>query len=334
MFYIPNIPYAVYLAIKAKSLLFFTTTNPVVKQSGNGSESKFETINLIPNKYKPKTKLLNCNNPILYYLESFRESQFSYPVILKPNLGFRGLLVKLVNSEKEFVEYVTNYGTVDLLLQEYIPYKNECGIFYYRLPNKAKGVVSSVTLKTFPTLTGDGFSTLKELIYKNERTKKYYELFAKVNASQINCILKKGEEKTLTVIGNHSKGTQFVNGNNLITKGLMEQIDAIMQQIPNWYYGRLDIKYNSFNELLKGENLKIIELNGIISEPTHIYDALTISYFNALKEIRKHWRILFEIAQLNRKVNHISTSSFSSFLKSLFTIKKQLKTLKKMKSTV
>ena len=62
MFYLPNIPYAAYLALRAKNLVFFSATNPAIKHSGNGSESKYATIELIPTAFKPTSIFIKAKN--------------------------------------------------------------------------------------------------------------------------------------------------------------------------------------------------------------------------------------------------------------------------------
>ncbi len=137
---------------------------------------------------------------------------------------------------------------------------------------------------------------------------------------------------TLSVIGNHSKGTQFINGNHLINDELEEFIDTICQQTQGWYYGRLDIKYNSYDKLLKGMDFKILEVNGIISEPTHIYDASykSASYFKALKSINSHWNIMGEIAQKLHKEQHIPYPSFMAYIKNMLWLRSHTRKLKKL----
>jgi len=65
MFYIPVVPYAFYLALKSRSFGFFSAVNPAIKGSGNGLESKYETVQLLPKKYKPTSIYIKIasNNP-------------------------------------------------------------------------------------------------------------------------------------------------------------------------------------------------------------------------------------------------------------------------------
>lgn len=88
----------------------------------------------------------------------------------------------------------------------------------------------------------------------------------------------------------------FFDGENFITEKLESTFNSILNAIPGFYYGRLDIRFNSFEELEKGENFSIIELNGVKSEPTHIYDP-KYSFWFGQKEIFKHQKIMVEIVK-------------------------------------
>lgn len=328
LFYLPNIPYAAYLAIRAKSFVFFSATNPAIKHSGNGSESKFSTIQLIPEEFRPVSILINPNNSIEDSLKDIEKNKLQFPLIMKPDIGFRGLLVKRIKTKNDLITYLKKHRKLHLIAQEYINYENECGILYHRIPTNSKGEITSITLKKYLTITGNGTSTLKELIQKHKRANLYLPLLKELHYKNFDVVLKNNEKKVLSVIGNHSKGTQFINGNHLITPELEFAVDQLFQQIPNWFYGRLDLKYNSIEELIQLKNFKIIEINGIISEPTHIYDPTNSTYFNALKDIRKHWKIVFKIATLNHHKNSIAYDSVKDFLGSLLQLRKYIQQIK------
>ncbi|MCF6181000.1 D-alanine--D-alanine ligase [Lutibacter sp.] len=333
MFYIPNVPYGIYLAIKSKSLTFFTATNPALNFAGNGTESKFDTIKLIPKKYRPTTLFIKKNKSINEVIKEINNLKLQYPLIIKPDIGFKGLLVKQIHAEIELKEYIKKNNCINLLIQEFVDYKNECGIFYHRLPTSKSGKITSITLKTFPFVKGDGKLNLKQLIENDKRAINYLDLYSNLHHNY-NTVLKKDEVKILNVLGNHCKGAEFKNGNYLISKDLELIFDDILKDIPKFYYGRLDIKYDTFEDLLNKENFKIIEINGIISEPTHIYDASKTSYFKALREIRKHWKIIYEISKSNHLNNQIQFNSPTDFLKSLWSLKKYMQLIKSKKLSV
>jgi predicted nucleic-acid-binding protein len=333
MFYIPVVPYALLLAIKSRSFGFFSAVNPAIEGSGNGLESKYETIQLLPEKYKPKTIFIKNESTFSNISPNLINENIDYPLIIKPDIGFRGLLVKKINSENELKDYISKYNSINLIIQEFIEYKNECGIFYYKLPNSKSGEITSITLKRYMTITGDGSTTLLQLILNDKRACRYTNLLSELNKDKLNTIPTKNKNIVLSMIGNHSKGTQFINGNNLISKELVNFFDKLNSEIPGWYYGRVDIKYNDFNELLKGENLKIIEINGVISEPTHIYDANNGTYFDALISIKNHWKIIYQIGVQNKKLKNSSFTNLKYFINLYFTYKKYLKKIRYLSSS-
>ena len=330
MFYWPNIPYSFYLAIKARNPVFFTATNPGIKNSGNGMESKYDTIKMIPEAYRPKTVFVKVGANFEETLKKIKSEKIEYPLIAKPDVGFRGILVQKIDSEIELKKYIEN-NPIAVIIQEFISYPKECGIFYYRLPNEKSGTITSITLKRFLTVTGDGSKTLSELIIEDERAYLYFDILKKIHSDKLDLIPKNKEEITLTVIGNHSKGTEFIDGNHLINQQLTKVIDTISQQIEGWFYGRLDIKYESMDKLLKGENFTILEINGIISEPTHIYDASKNSYFDAVRAIGKHWGIIYQIATTNHKKQGVAYAKTIPFCKEIIALRKYAKKLNKLR---
>ena len=324
MFYVPLIPYYLFSALKARRLIFFLTINPAIRYSGNGTESKFTTLSLVPLQYRPKTILIKPDIDFLILETKLKKAQITYPLIAKPDIGFRGYLVKKIDSPEILKDYLSK-NKIDILLQEYIDLKNECGILYHRVPGETKGKITSLTLKKFLTTKGDGRTKLSALIKSDKRAKLYYNLLENIHGNAMDKIPKKDEIIKLTVIGNHSKGTQFINGNDLITKELELMFDSISNNIKGWNYGRLDIKYDSFDKLLKGESFKILEINGIISEPTHIYDPSNASYLDALKSIKQHWKIMNRIAIVNHKRFSVPTPKILPYLKELLWLRRYSK---------
>lgn len=328
MFYIPNIPYAFAHGIVARNLVFYTAVNPGIKNSGIGSESKFKTLQLLPKKYIPKSVLHSEKQPVNTTLDALKKEKIGYPLIVKPDVGFRGLLVKKIETEKELITYLHKYP-VPIIIQEFLTHSNECGIFYYRHPNKSSGKVTSITLKEFLTIEGDGTSTVKELVLSDKRAFLYFDLIKDDPLIPWNSIPDKGQKMKLSSIGNHSKGTRFINGNHLINEKLEKSLDQLSHQVDGWFYGRLDVKYHSLEELYQGQ-FKILELNGILAEPTHIYDASQMTYWKALKTIRTHWKQLYKIAMYNHKHHDVAYRKTLPFLKEMFALKAYSNRLKKL----
>mgnify|MGYP000212229606 CR=1 FL=1 len=151
-----------------------------------------------------------------------------------------------------------------------------------------------------------------------------------IHQEKLSFIPQKGENIQLSVIGNHSKGTQFINGNHLISNKLEKTFDKFSRQIPGWFYGRIDLKYNNFYEVENGSDFKILEINGIISEPTHIYDTKNSTYLSALKSIRTHWKSLYEIAKTNHDEHKIPYKSSKEFISEIYELRAYTKKVKQL----
>lgn len=332
MFYVPLLPYAFYLAIKARSFGFFSAVNPSIEGSGNGLESKYKTLQLLPQKYCPKTIYVTKGENLKEIVPKLTSNNIQFPLIIKPDIGFRGLLVTKIKDQNELATYLKKYNSINLIIQEFIEYKNECGLFYYRIPGEKSGTITSITLKKYLTVIGNGNSTILSLIMNDERAKYYFKLITELNKDRLKIIPKNNEEIILNIIGNHSKGTQFINGNHLISSQLTDFMDELNDDIKGWFYGRIDIKYHNFDELLLGKNMKIIEINGVISEPTHIYDASKGNYLMALKSIKNHWKIIYLIGIKNNKINKVSFTNLNYLISLYFNYKKYLKKVKTLNS--
>jgi hypothetical protein len=141
----------------------------------------------------------------------------------------------------------------------------------------------------------------------------------------------KNRTMILSEIGNHSKGTQFLTGNHLISNSLESVFDKLNHQIDGWYYGRIDLKYKSWEELLEDKNFKIVEINGVMSEPTHIYDATSgATFFDAVRTIKDNWKIMDKIAlKIHLKYN-AAYPKLLPFVKNMIDLRKHAKALKKL----
>lgn len=330
-FYVPLLPFFFWRSVKAGHPIYYTIANPGILFSGNGTESKFKSLSLLPESTIPRTMLFMKGDDLESVEEKLKEKQLEFPLIAKPDVGFRGYLVKKINTLERLLNYLQRIDE-HVIIQEFIPYEQELGIFYHRIPGQKKGKITSVTIKKFIKIKGNGKLSLSELVRKDDRAFLYTDLFSIIHKDQWERVLNKDEELTLSVIGNHSKGTQFINGNHMINEQLIDFIDKIGQKIEGWYYGRMDIKFENFDKLLRGDGFKILEINGIISEPTHIYDAThkDASYWKALKSINKHWSIMGEIAQKLHKEKNISYPPIMSYVKNMLWLRSHTKKLKKL----
>ena len=297
--YSPIYFYWLLLGIRNKNFFFFNAANPSIKNGGFLMESKKEIYDLLPQAYYPRTLLFKNNNSTGEIIAQVKQHHFKYPLIGKPDIGMQGIAVKKLENETDVVAYAKS-SKVDFLIQEFIHLENEVGIFYYRYPNQASGYISGIVSKEFLTVTGDGTATIEALLQRDPRFILQIPYLKNSNNNLLQQVLSKGGIKILVPYGNHARGAKFVDISHLINKKLEATIDAICQQVDGFYYGRMDLRYNTWEELEQGKNISIIELNGAGSEPTHMYDPKH-SIFFAWKEIIKHWKILAKISRINHQ---------------------------------
>ena len=331
LYYVPLLPFFFMRFLKAGHPNHYLAANPGIRYSGNGTESKHLSLNLLAPKFRPTSLLVGQGEDPPQIVRHLEELEIGFPLIAKPDRGFRGYLVKKLDSPGELLNYLENVRT-DVMILEFIPFQNELGVFYPRLPGKTKGKVTSVTIKKFMKIRGDGRQSLEQLIKNDDRARLYLDIFSIIHKERLNMIPGEGEELVLSVIGNHSKGTQFINGNHLIDERLHALMDRICSPMKGFHYGRLDIKYRDYEALLAGEDFKVLEVNGIISEPTHIYDAShrEASYLNALKTINRHWKIMSEIALVNHREHQVPYPGVREYIGNLRWLRSHSKMLKRL----
>jgi hypothetical protein len=309
-FYLPLIPLHIYYAIRSKSLVYFSAVNPGIEYGGFFGEKKNEILDKIHLKYKPFT---------LYFLFNKRDNWNdlllqvrSYPVIFKPNVGERGDDVAKFDTSQQLQAHIGNVH-YDFIIQEYIDYPIELGVLYYRMPLSKNGVVCSLTLKNFLKVLGNGKSTVKELLAESRRGMLQIERLEKTKPQLLSFSPAQGEEILVEGIGNHCLGTEFIDANKYLGDDVNRVFDEIARDFEGFYYGRFDLRIPNWEALKTGKGIKIFELNGVSSEPGHMYDAKH-RFWYAYKIVASMWEILFLIAKQNRQLG-VPYASASEILK-------------------
>lgn len=267
-----------------RSLSYYCRVNPGLEYGGLFEYSKYQILKQIPNRFKPKTFYLKEKNTTPLPLP--------FPFVVKPDIGERGKNVELILNQEDWVNYKIDQN---LILQEYIDYPYEFGLFYVQNPQTNTAEILSITGKEFFKVKGDGKRTLKEFIEGSPRVSHRMEYFQEKFASEWDRILDKNEEILIEPIGNHNRGTKFLNASHLITPDLTAAVEEVARHIQGFNYGRFDVKTKSEEDLKKG-NFVILEVNGTNSEPTHVYDP-SFSILTAYKEVYRHMRMQYLIAK-------------------------------------
>lgn len=255
-----------------------------------------------------------------------------WPVILKPDSGQRGFAVKLARGPEDVERYFAEvHGPV--IVQRYHAGPHECGILWVRGLGRrvtksrshedekarrdigtegqrgrgAEGLVGgiyAVTRKDFSFVEGDGERTLERLILDHPRYRCQAAVFMARFADARVRVPRAGERVRLAEAGNHCQGTLFRDGSDLVTPALVARIDAIAGAYrgPNgegFDFGRFDVRYESEEALREGRGFGIVELNGITSEATNLYDPARGPLW-AYSVLFGQWRELYRVGAERR----------------------------------
>ncbi len=296
LIYLPLWPFWLYYSWKNRSVYFFQKTNPGISFGGMAMQSKWEIYDLLPPETFPLSRYLNVEEKENFDFSTLPE----FPFVVKPNEGLKGLGVKFINSNAELEAYFKK-NDLNVIIQEKISLPLELGIFYARFPSCEKGFITGITQKKYMQVQGDGVLTVRELAMKNERIRRQLRFLEKSDPDLLNLIPLMDETISLLSIGSHTRGAEFIDVTTRYQEAIFPYIDDIATKIPGFYYGRFDILCEIEGSPLRIKQAKIIELNGAMSEPIHMYDPKN-SLLYAWKEIHRHWKIMSQIAFQNRQV--------------------------------
>jgi membrane protein DedA with SNARE-associated domain len=311
IFYAPAAVWIVAKSLRRGGLSGFariTAANPGIPDGGFVGESKRQILSALPRE---------CIIPFAHLPPGEKEERIAafsatidaagwrFPLILKPDVGQRGAGVRLARSMDDVRRYLDRHPE-DLLVQPYHAGPFEVGVFYYRIPGESRGRVFSITEKVFPVVIGDGESTLAELVWSHPRYCMQADRFLERHAVRAEEVIPAGDRVSLAVAGNHCQGTLFRDGGHLCTRDLESAIDCIAQAYDGFYFGRFDIRFSDVATFRRGEDLAIVELNGVTSESTDIYDPRR-SLWSAWAKLIRQWNLLFAIADANVVRGHEPT---------------------------
>jgi hypothetical protein len=300
--YAPLVPWIAWLALRHGGPGTVAAANPAFPDGGLVGESKFEILRLLPRRWTVPTVRIapggageRCRA-----VAAFAElPEVSYPLVLKPDVGQRGAGVRKVHDPREAAAYL-RAADYPIVAQPWHPGPFEAGVFYWRHPDAPRGQILSITDKVFPRVVGDGVTTIEGLGRAHPRLARQWTVFRTRHAASLGRVLAPGEVFVLGEVGNHCQGTLFRDGRELWTPALASRIDAIAREVPGFFIGRFDVRYSSRERFMAGEDLAIVELNGVTAEPTDVYDP-DRSLWSSYRALAEQWRLVFTLGAANRR---------------------------------
>ena len=309
-FYFPMKIYGFYLSLRYGGLTLPTITNPLFDVGGFHGESKAKIHTQISEDlYDKIADTLDLEKKsdetiketLARGVEILKNNKWPYPVIVKPDIGMRGMGVQQIHSDEDLFNYIKDFPAgAKMIFQQLFDYPHEVGLFYIREPHEKKGRIFSLTMKYFSHVIGDGKTTLKQLIEQHPRYGKIAHVYLPRHKDNWDLVVDKNKTFRIAFAGSHSRGTIFKNGNQLITPKMEEAWDTLSKQIPEFYFGRFDVRFNDLSDLETLENMKVVEINGAGAEATHIWDSKT-KILDAYKTLIKQYRLMYKIGAANKK---------------------------------
>jgi len=316
LIYLPVAFQWLFLAIRYRSLTLPFIANPKLTVAGMVGVPKSELMEqargecdetiLDWNVYIVKD--LDIAQQTEQWLKILDEQAIVFPFVCKPDIGCRGSGVKLVTNQQQLKDIMQVYPLgAALMAQKLATWEPEVGIFYVKYPGRSEGEVVSMTLKFTPYVIGDGKSTLAQLVEQDPRARQLTAIYKQRHLDDWHKVVADKKSIRLVFSASHCRGAVFKDACEHITPALNERINKIMSGLPEFYYGRLDVKFSNIDELKQGKNLEIVEINGASAESIQIWDKdATLS--SAISTLLWQYRTLFAIGSLNRKRGYKTVS--------------------------
>jgi hypothetical protein len=302
LLYAPLAPLWVFYMMRARGLWFFSSSNPKITFGGMDGESKSEIYALMRKEWYPKTIYVEPGDAMAEILNRMQHADIFFPCVVKPDVACQGILFRIIHDETSLMQY--NAGIpATYIIQEWVNYPMEVSVYHIRHPKEKQGIVTGFLHKIPLRVTGDGVSSLEQLVLRHPKAQKKVEELQLKHAGAWHDVIAEGKSFSLSHAGNHNRGAQFVDLKQHIDAQLTSLFDAISLEVGDFFYGRYDIMCNSVEDLKQGKNFTILEYNGCGAEPNHFYDT-GYTLLGAYREILKHWKWLYRISQFNAKNGH------------------------------
>ncbi len=307
LFYTPVVAHWIALGLRYRGMLLPTAANPWIPAGGLCGESKTGILDQVTGEARrllvPYTTFVTgagAAGDLPLAERTLAEAGIDFPLVAKPDIGCNGTGVRLLHDRGGLARYLEEYPRRQrVVLQTFAPEKGEAGLFYVRPPGATRGRVTSITIKHVPTVTGDGRSTLRALILADPRAGRVPHLYLPRLQGLLHTVPAAGERVPLVFVGNHCKGSVFEDATGERTDALANLVEEVARALPEFHFGRIDVRFTSRAALHRGEGLRIIEINGAGSEATHIWDPRT-SLMEAWRTQFQHYGAAFRIGAANR----------------------------------
>ncbi len=328
LFYAPLLLSWIALGIRHRSLTLPSAANPAIPTGGMWGESKSDYF---------EDMALRLRDSVAAYavfarapaerdcglgraLALLDEKRLRFPLVAKPDIGWHGYAVRRIDGAAALAAYLARYPVgVKLILQHFVEWPHEAAVLYARMPGEPRGRIRSLTLRQLPQVTGDGRTSLRELIRRDPRARWKAALHLGcdpthrgLSADDLQRVPSAGETVQLALIGNQRAGGLYFDASNEITAAMQERFDEIARSMTEFHYGRFDLRFSSMDALRRGDGFRIVEINGIGGEAIDAWDP-ALPVWRTYRRLWQEQRLLFAIGARNR-ARDFSPSPTAAFL--------------------
>ncbi|NII10341.1 hypothetical protein [Oleiagrimonas sp. C23AA] len=307
---IPTVIHWLALGVRYRSFSLPSALNGAITSGGMVGDGKLEYFAAMgPSARAVTAKYVGIpvrrDTSVQEMLAAMQRQALAFPIIAKPDLGWCGLGVRRVGNAEELAAYLAAFPAgSSLVLQEYIDQPGEAGLFYMREPGQTRGKLTALLLRHVPAVTGDGRSSLGELVARDRRLRRT------VNQRHHECrfdpshVPAQGERVVLSTVASTRVGGRYEDGSELITPVLAEHVDRIardmcMTDADGFCFGRFDVRFTHMEALRQGQ-FTIIEVNGTGADVVHAWDP-RYSLTEAYRMLFDKQRELFRLADIARQ---------------------------------
>ena len=92
-------PVWAWYCLRSRSLWFFSPSNPTITFGGFEGEDKREMYDQLPKELYPKTIYIHPSDDFASVKEQVEKNGFTYPFIVKPDVGMKGILFRKIENE-------------------------------------------------------------------------------------------------------------------------------------------------------------------------------------------------------------------------------------------
>jgi membrane protein DedA with SNARE-associated domain len=317
LFYLPLVFNWIRLGLRFRSLTLPTAANPKIFTGGMWGETKssyFFDVDPAERKWiadfvvaKRNVGAASLAADIERALLATEGAGLAFPLIAKPDIGWHGHGVCRIDDRKQLETYIAHFPeNSTLMLQRFVPHAGEAGVLYARLPQEPAGRILSLTLRYFPHVVGNGRQTVRQLIGSDARAQWKSALHLGIDPTHrgvdrrdLDRVPACDEVVRIALINNQRAGALYRDGRRHITTALEARFDAIARSMTEFHYGRFDLRFESLDRFMRGEDFSIVEINGIGGEAIDCWDPrLPVS--EVYRRLADQQRLLFLIGQRNR----------------------------------